>query len=356
MKKLSILLTVLLIVGLMAGCTGNNQQSIDTPPVKEQLPDNTPSSTDTVPEAEPELDNTETEPVNVTIAGLKGPTSIGMIKLIDEKALNSDTYNVEYIAESAPDALTAKIIKGEIQISAVPANVASVLYNKTEGGVQLLALNTVGNLYIVGTDEITDIAGLEGKTLGMSAKGSTPDYAMSYILKQNGLEDKVELNYMLDHATLAQAVIAGDVAAALLPQPFVTQVTMKNENVKILLDLNEEFERTNENNSTLAMGSIIVNKEFAENNKEFVSQFLKEYQDSVSWVLANPADASILVEKNEIMPSAALVEKAIPYCGITFKSAQDAKDSMNGFFQILFDSNPASVGGKLPDEDFYYSE
>lgn len=323
MKKVSLLLVLILI--LITTACGN------TEPVK-------------------------TEPINVTIAGLKGPTSIGMIKMIDEKALNSDKYTVNYMTESAPDALTGKIINGDIQISSVPINLASVLYNKTEGKVQLMAVNTIGNLYIIGTDEIQSINELEGKTLGMSAKGSTPDFAMNYLLKETNISDKVELNYAMDHATLAQSVIAEDTKVALLPQPFVTQTMMKNSNIKLLVDLNEAWKTTTADKSQLYTGAVIVNKEFAINNKEFVAEFLKQYEASVNWVLDNSKDASLLVEKNEIMPSAALVEKAIPYCGIVYEPAENVKNGLNDFYKILFDSNPASVGGSLPDEGFYFTE
>jgi NitT/TauT family transport system substrate-binding protein len=342
LKKISLLLVIVLILSVLVGCTQTEEKAPE---------ENTP--TETVQPEEPTQPN---EPINVTIAGLNGPTSIGMIKMIDEKALNSDEYKVEYIAESAPDALTGKIISGEIQISSVPINLASVLYNKTGGAVQIMALNTVGNIFIVGTDEVSSMKDLEGKTLGMSAKGSTPDFIMNYLLKQNGLDGKVELDYSLDHPTLAQSVIATDTKIALLPQPFVTQVMMKNADVNMLIDLNKEWEDATNGESEIYTGCIIVNKEFAANNKEFVAEFLKQYETSVNWVNENPSDASVLVEKNEIMPSAALVEKAIPYCGITYKFANDAKESINSFYKILFDSNPASVGGNLPDEGFYYSE
>lgn len=339
MKKVNLLLVLILIIALTAGCANNAGQN--QKPAENQTE---------------EIKEEPKEPVNVTIAGLKGPTSIGMIKMIDEKAMNSENYNVEYVAESAPDALTAKIINGEIQISSVPINLASVLYNKTEGKIQLMAVNTIGNLYIVGTDEISSIADLEGTALGMSGKGSTPDFAMNYILKQNGLEGKVELDYSTDHATLAQSVTAGDVKVALLPQPFVTQTMMKNNNVKMLVDLNEAWKEASSQASELYTGCIVVNKEFAENNKEFIAEFLKQYEASVKWVNENPKDASVLVEKNEIMPSAALVEKAIPYCGITYVTAQEAKAELNSFYKVLFDSNPSSIGGKLPDDAFYFAQ
>lgn len=346
MKKISLLLILILAITMFTGC--NKPQ--DTTPIENEVSDEGNEENNV------ENPTEESESINVTIAGLKGPTSIGMIKMIDEKGLNSDKYNVEYVAEGAPDSLTGKIINGDIQISSLPINLASVLYNKTGGAVQIMAVNTIGNLYIVGSDDTTSLEDLSGKVLGMSAKGSTPDFAMNYILKQNNLSDKVELDYATDHATLAQSVIAEDTKVALLPQPFVTQVTMKNENVKLLIDLNQEFKKASENESELFTGCIVVNKEFAEKNKEFVADFLKQYNDSVNWVIDNPKDASLLVEKHEIMPSAAIVEKAIPYSGITYKAANNIKDELNSFYQILFDSNPASVGGKLPDEDFYYSE
>lgn len=327
MKKFSFLLVIVLLLGMVAGCTS------------------------AAPEQEEVL-----EPINVTIAGLKGPTSIGMIKMIDERALESDNYKVEYIQEAAPDSLTGKIISGDIQISSVPINLASVLYNKTEGKVQLLAVNTIGNLYIVGSEDINSIGQLEGKTLGMSAKGSTPDFAMNYILKQKGLEGKTDLDYALDHATLAQAVIAEDSKVALLPQPFATQVMLKNQNVKLLIDLNEAWNEASQGKSQLYTGGLVVNKEFAENNPDFIKEFLKQYEESVNWVLENQKEASLLVAKHEIMPDAALVEKALPYCGITFQRALDAEAGLNDFYKVLFDSNPASVGGSMPDENFYFAE
>lgn len=296
------------------------------------------------------------EKTSVVVAGLRGPTSMGMIRLFEEQSLNNDSYTVEYIAESAPDALTAKIINNEIQIAAVPTNLASVLYSKTEGEVQFLALNTLGVIHIVGSLDITELSDLKGETLHISGKGATPDYAVNYMLQSLGLSDHVELLYYADHASLAQAVIAGDAKAAVLPQPFVTQVTMQSEEIRLLVDLNVEWEKITKGSSVLSMGCLIVNKSFADNNREFVLDFLREYEESVNWVNSNTAEAGILIAKHGILPNSDLAEAAIPSSAIVYKSAQDSKVEVENFLQILMDYNPSSIGGKLPDENFYFEQ
>lgn len=338
MKKLAALISFLLIFSMLfTACTKEN-----TPIEENDIEDGK--------NIEP------VTPINVNIIGLKGPTSIGMIKLIDEKALNSDKYIVDYTTVEAPDMITGKILNKEVQIAAVPTNLAAILYNKTEGNVQFLAQNTLGVLYAIGKGDINSLEQLEGKKVAISGKGAVPEYAMNYMLSQNSLTDKVILDYLPDHATVAQALIAGDIDVAILPQPFVTQVLMKNPDFKILIDLNNEWEKASDQSSVLSMGCLVIDKEFGENNADFVTEFLKAYEQSVNFVNSNPAEAAVLVEKNGIINSAALVEKAIPYCNIVYRDAQAAKDEINAFLQILFDSDNKSVGGKLPDENFYYKK
>lgn len=338
MKKVAVLLSFLLIFGmLLTACTKENT------PIKE-------NDKEAGENLEP------VNPINISIIGLKGPTSIGMIQLIDEKALNSDKYIVDYSTVEAPDIITGKILNKEVQIAAVPTNLAAVLYNKTDGKVQFLAQNTLGVLYAVGKGDFSSLEQLEGKKVAISGKGAVPEYAMNYILRQKGLADKVNLDYLPDHATVSQALIAGDIDVAILPQPFVTQVLMKSPDIKILIDLNKEWEIASSKSSILSMGCLIIDKEFGEKHADFVTEFLKAYEQSVNFVNSNPADAAILVEKNEIIKNAALVEKAIPYCNIVYKDAQDAKNEINAFLKVLFDSDNKSVGGKLPDENFYYKK
>ena len=337
-NKLTIVLCLVLALALLGGCAQKAASPTDI-------------SGDTVSSAIP-----SPEQIKVAVAGLAGPTSIGMIKMISEKAMNSEEYAVSYEVANAPDVLTGKLISGEIQIAALPTNAASVLYNKTEGQVQFLAQNTLGVLYLVGKDAagVSSIKDLEGKTLALSGSGSVPEYAVQYILDKAGIKDSVTLNFLTDHASVAQTLLAGDAELAVLPQPFVTQVLSKNADMKILLDINKEWDKASEGNSVLSMGCLAVRKDFADANPEFIAEFLKQYEASVKFVNKNPKEAAQMVADAGIIASAEVVEKAIPYCNIVYKNAQDAKTEINGFLQVLYDFSPASVGGKLPDDGFYY--
>ncbi len=337
-NTLAIILCLVLTFALLAGCGKKN------PSTSTDVPKETASAA-------------PLEQVNVTVAGLAGPTSMGMIKMISEKALNSDAYAVNYEIASAPDTLTAKLITGEVQIAALPTNSAAVLYNKTEGQVQFLALNTLGVLYVVGKEasNVTSLKGLEGKTIALSGSGGVPQYATEYILDKARIKDSVTLNYLPDHASVAQALLAGDAELAILPQPFVTQVLAKDPSMKILLDFNKEWDVASGGSSVLSMGCLAIRKDFADANPEFVAEFLKQYEASVKYVNENPADAAKLIADSGIVASEEIAEKAIPFCNIVFKTALGAKPGINGFLQVLFDFDPASVGGAMPDDGFYYA-
>ena len=342
MKKntMTIMLCLVLALALFAGCGTKNAAS----------------STD-LPKESDMVSASPTEQVKVAVAGLAGPTSIGMIKMISEKALNSEAYAVNYEIASAPDTLTAKLINGEVQIAALPTNSAAVLYNKTGGQLQFLAQNTLGVLYLVGKDSagISSLKDLAGKTVSLSGSGGVPQYATEYLLDKAGIKGSVTLNYLTDHASTAQALLAGDTELAILPQPFVTQVLAKDATMKILLDINKEWDAASGGSSVLSMGCLVVNKAFADANPEFIAEFLTQYEASVNFVNEDPAAASVMVAEAGIVPSAQLAEKAIPYCNIVFKQAQSAKTEINGFLQVLYDFDPASIGGTMPDDGFYYA-
>ncbi|HZJ56711.1 MAG TPA: MqnA/MqnD/SBP family protein [Clostridia bacterium] len=296
--------------------------------------------------------------VTVKVAALNGPTGMGMVKMMEDAKENS-SYNYEFSTVGAPDELSGKVISGEFQIAALPTNMASVIYNKTEGQIQLAAINTLGVLYILEDGEdIKEIADLKDKKLNASGKGATPDYILQYLLKENGLDPErdVEIDFSMQHADLAAAVAAGDVSIALLPEPHVTSGLMKNEEIRVALDVTKEWEKVAGDENPLPMGCIVVQKEFAENNPKIMDDFLAGYEESVKWVNENPEEAGQLIEKHGILPNAKLAEKAIPKSNIVFLDGKGSKGPMDAFLKVLHDLNPASVGGKLPDEAFYYTK
>lgn len=295
------------------------------------------------------------EPADIRIAGLKGPTSMGMVQLMESaeagEALNNYTFQ---IAGSA-DELTPKLIKGELDIAAVPANLASVLYNNTDKSVQLLAINTLGVIYIVETgQDIQSIEDLAGKTIFATGKGSTPEYALRYLLAENGLDPDADVTIeWKSEPTEVVAVLAESGGIAMMPQPYVTVAQSQVPGLRVSLDLTEEWDAL-ENGSTLITGVLVVRKEFARQYPDQIAAFLEEYKTSTEYVNANVKEAAILVEKFGIV-KAAIAEKAIPYCYITYVAGADMIDPMNGYLGVLFGQNPKAVGGAMPADDFYYA-
>ena len=294
----------------------------------------------------------------VRVGGLKGPTAMGMVKLMEEDAAGTTANDYEFTLAGSADEINPLLIKGELDIAAVPTNVASVLYNKTEGQVEILALNTLGVLYVVENgNTIQSVEDLRGKTIYSTGKGATPEYALNYILGENGLTagTDVSVEYKSEHSELASLLAAGQADLAVLPQPFVTSVLAKNPDVRIALNLTEEWDKVTEDGSKLTMGALVVRKDFAESNPEAVRNFLKEYQASTQYVTdeANLDDAAALIEQYGII-SAAVAKQALPYCNIVCITGEEMRTAAEGFLSILAKANPQSVGGTLPAEDFYY--
>lgn len=294
----------------------------------------------------------------VRVGGLKGPTAMGMVKLMEEDAAGTTANDYEFTLAGSADEINPLLIKGELDIAAVPTNVASVLYNKTEGQVEILALNTLGVLYVVENgNTIQSVEDLRGKTIYSTGKGATPEYALNYILGENGLAagTDVTVEYKSEHSELASLLAAGQADLAVLPQPFVTSVLAKNPDVRIALNLTEEWDKVTEDGSKLTMGALVVRKDYAESNPEAVRNFLKEYQASTQYVTdeANLDDAAALIEQYGII-SAAVAKQALPYCNIVCITGEEMRTAAEGFLSILAKANPQSVGGTLPAEDFYY--
>ncbi len=305
----------------------------------------------------PRKENENPPKSSMTVSALNGPTGMGMVKLMKDNEDGKSAVNYDVNLVGSPDELIGKIVNGEVDVAAVPINLAMVLYNRTGGKVQLAAVNTLGVLYVLEKgNSIKKFEDLKGKKVNVSGKGSMPEYVFEYLLSKNNLEiDKdVEVDFKLQHADLATAVAAGDADIALLPQPHVSTAMMKNENVGIALDLNKEWKKAFNNEGELYMGAIIVQKEFAQNNKETLNTFLDEYKASVGFVNKNLDEASELIEKYKILPNKEIAKKAIPYSNIVYIDAKDVKDSVNDIYEVLFSFDPKSVGGNLGDDQFYY--
>ncbi len=291
----------------------------------------------------------------IKVAALKGPTAMGMVKMMDDA---KTTKNYEFKIKAAIDEITPLLVKGDVDIAAVPANLASVLYNNTEGEVKVLAINTLGVLYIVENgDSIQSISDLKGKTIYTSGKGATPEYTLNYILKENGIdpEKDVTIEYKSEHAECVAILASEENAIAMLPQPFVTTAQTKNDKIRIALDMNKEWDKLqqNEDKSALVTGAIVVRTQFLEEHTELVNKFLDAYKDSVEYVNSNIEEAADMIEEQDIIP-AAVAKIALPYCNIVFIEGEEMETKLSGYYSILFEQNKKSVGGTLPDDTFYY--
>lgn len=297
------------------------------------------------------------EPIDISVYGLNGPTSMGMIKMFEEDGTIDETITVSYTNVAQPDVVVGKLINEEIDIAAVPTNVASVVYNKTGGKYQVAAINTLGVLYIVTAEgvEINSLEDLRGMEIGASGLGATPEYVLNYILTNNGLtpDEDITIDYSLSHADLAAGIISGETKIALLPQPFVTMVMMQSE-AKIAISMQDEWRKLED--ADLAMGCLVVKTSLAEERPDVIEAFLEKYEESVNWVNENPVDASVLVEKFGVLPKAKMAELAIPKSNIVFMKNDDMQAQMDSILNILFEFNPKAIGGQLPDEGFYFKK
>ncbi len=295
------------------------------------------------------------EPVDIRVGGLKGPTSMGMVSLMEASEAGTAFNNYTFTIAGTADELTPKLIKGELDIVAVPANLASVLYNNVNKEVKLLAVNTLGVNYIVENgNTIQSFEDLKGKTIYATGKGSTPEYALKYLLAENGIDPDVDVTIeWKSEPTEVVALLSGQAdSVAMLPQPYVTLAQTQIEGLRMAIDLPKAWDEL-ENGSAMLTGVLVVRSEFAEQYPLQLAAFLDEYKLSTEYVNENVKDASLLVEKYGIV-KAAIAEKAIPYCNITYIEGSQMKTIMEGYLNVLFEQNPKAVGGALPGDDFYY--
>lgn len=285
----------------------------------------------------------------IRIAALKGPTGMGMVKLADKQ--NYPNYTVSI--EASPDALNPRIISGEVDVAAVPVNLASVLYNKLDGDISVLAVSTLGVLYVVEAgSEVNSVADLAGKTVYATGQGATPEYILNYLLDKNGVAGSVEVNYVGEHAALATMLANGSAEIGMLPEPNVTSTLAGNDDLRIALNLTEEWNKVC--STELVQGVVIARKSFVNEHPEAIEQFLREYEKSSAFVNENIDEAAKLIVDAGILGNVEIAKKAIPNCNISFSKGEAMHKAVEGMLTVLFEANPKSIGGKLPDKDFYY--
>ena len=302
--------------------------------------------------------NTETE---VTVAAMQGPTGMGMAYLNKMSDEGTSEYKYDITYASSPDEITGELISGNIDIAAVPVNLASVLYNKTEGQILTAAVNTLGVLYIVENgDTVNSLADLAGKKVVASGKGSTPEYIFNYLLEKNGLTDQVEVEYVAEHDEAVTALANGTADIILIPEPKVTAALSQIEGARIAVDITEEWNKVyadsdSENAPQLVQGVIVVQKAFAEEHPEIVESFLNEYAQSVEYTNTNMEDASEIIASYGIVAKAAIALKALPNCHIVCLTGDEMKSAVTEMLTVLYEANPQSIGGTLNGDEMFYT-
>lgn len=297
----------------------------------------------------------ETKTVNLFV--LSGPTGIGSLNLWDraDKGQTELKYNVTLTASN--DEIVAAVSNGTADIAAVATNLASSLYNKTNGKISVLAVNTASVLSLLSKQDIKSVSDLKGKTLYTIGQGANPEYILNYILKGNGLDPKsdLDINFLGDGSELLTVWSKNPDDVIMAPQPVATSLLLSNPETKKVLDMGNEWEKISKG-SALVMGCVIANNNFIKNNPNAVKTFLKEYEDSVNAAKSDIDTTALLCEQKGIIPKAAVAKKSIPECGITFISGKEMKKDLSGYLKVMYEQNPKSVGGKLPSADFYYEE
>ena len=326
MKKFTALLLTAILLFALAACSANTSAT--------------------------EQGNQQTS-VILRIYSLKGPTSMGLVKLLDDNTnnLTQNAYQSEMV--TAADEVTAAFVSGKADIAMLPANAAATLYQKA-GGFSVVAVNTLGVLYIVENGgSVQSVADLAGKTVYLTGKGTTPEYALRDLLAAYGIEDTVMLEFKSEAAEVVNAMTADVAAIGLLPQPFVTSALMQNEKLRIALDLTSEWAEAFPA-SKMVTGVTVIRNEILEAYPEQVEKFLQEYAASIDYVNQNPAEAAQWIEQLGIVGKAAIAEKAIPNCNLVCLTGNEMKTALSSYLQSLFERNPDVIGGALPDDAFYF--
>ena len=352
MKKVSLLVLGCLLALMFAGCGKN-----ETTPAATQTPTPSQAATGEPTEAVTDTPTPTPAPVDINVAVLKGPTAIGMVRLMSSTESGAAKNNYHFTVAGTADEITASIIKGDIPVAAVPCNLAATLYNKTKGGVTVCAVNTLGVLYILDTgDSVQTLADLKGKTIYATGAGTTPEYTLRHLLSKAGIDpDKdVTITFVSEASEAAAKIAASDEEViAMLPQPYVTIAKSKKEGTRVAIDITAEWEKVT--GETLVTGVIVANTAWLKDHDEAFQTFLSEYKESTAFATEHVDEAAELVEHFDIF-KAAVAKQAIPQCNIVCYTGAEMKKAISDYLKVLFDANPKAVGGALPGDDFYYGE
>jgi NitT/TauT family transport system substrate-binding protein len=296
---------------------------------------------------------TKTEPIDVNVYVISGPTGIGAVNMMD--AEGSENYNFTVV--SAPDEVVSKISTGEADIAAVATNLAATLYNKTDGGVKIIAVNTMGVLYALNNtgEAVNSISDLKGRTIYTTGQGANPEYIINYLLTENGIdpENDVNIEFKAEGSELVSVWAADPDAVIIAPQPVATSITAKYEGSQLSLDLTDEWDKVADD-SSLMMGCVVARTEFIEEHPEAVKAFLADYEKSINAVTEDIDTTATLCEEHGIVASADIAKAAIPNCNICFVTGDEMKEKLTGYFNVLFNADPTSIGGSMPGDDFWY--
>ena len=338
-----------LAFALAASLIGCSAAPSETPETKEASEAQNASQTQEASQAQNASEaqkSPETQETPVRVGSLKGPTSIGLVHMMEEDA---EAGNYQFTMAAAADELLASVVSEKLDIALIPANVASVLYQKTEGQVSVIDINTLASW--------SDLA---GKTVYLTGKGTTPDYVLQYLLKEHASLDgfspeDVTLEYKSEAAEIAAILKENPEAVGLLPQPFATVAMSQNEALQTVFDLTEEWDKLQtESKSRLVTGVTIVRNGFLEEHPEEVEAFLERHEESAKLALEEPDATASLIVKTGIIEKEPIAKKALPSCSIVFIEGNEMKDALSGYLEVLFEQDPKSVGGSLPGDDFYY--
>ena len=342
MKKTIAFVLALVMALSMAACA---KEEVQPTTVATEAPTEAVVETTAAPETE-----AAAAPINVMV--LNGTTGFGMANLMDAAAKGEALQEYNFTVETDASNIVAALANGSVDIAALPTNAAAAVYNKTQGKVQVLALNTLGVLYLVtdGSVQVESVADLAGQTV--YAPAQNPSFIFQHIVEANGVENVTIDNTYAQPADLNTAVASGEVAIAVLPEPMVTVAKSKNPDLQVALDLTAEWDKVSQPGS-LVQGCVVVRKDFAAENATAVNTFLDEYCVSIEALTKDVEGTAAKIEATGIFAKAAVAAKAIPNCNVCFIAGDEMQEALSQFLTIMHGVAPASVGGSIPGEDFY---